>query len=455
MTSMSHSADGNNSSPWPVHRRPAVKTALIRTESSSTRGSIMWSATIRQMRFVDGVRPLRFPPFRRQFTAQAASMTGTALAPVAMTFGVLNTTGSVTALSLVLAAYAVPELALMVVGGVWADRLPQHLVMMTTDLVRFGAQTTFGLCLITGYAPLPLLMGLQAVNGVSHAFNLPSRLGLTRVTAPEGMFQQASALLAITDDGSRTIGPLLAGVLTSTVGPGWALVVDGVTYLASALLLAGLRLPRREREHSGFRDDLREGWTQVCKRSWLWTSIAYFFLFNLVYAVFLVLGPAQLQSRHGGALQWGIVAAVLSAGSLSGNALALRINTRYLLRWPRTMQFAAIPLIVTLAFGAPLPVLIAGAFLMGLVTAFPDALWYTAIQQEVPGPAISRVSAFDVLGSEAGRPAGYMLAAALLKIGSATSLLAVAVVFALATAATLTVRDTRHLTRRPPSERST
>lgn len=375
-------------------------------------------------------------------------MTGTALAPVAMTFGVLNATGSATALSLVLAAYAVPELALMVVGGVWADRLPQHRVMMVADTVRFGAQTTFGVCLITGHAPLLLLMGLQVVNGTAHAFNLPSRLGLTRATAPDGMFQQASALLALTDDGSRTIGPLLAGVLTAAIGPGWALVIDGATYLASALLLAGLRLPQPERARNGFRDDLREGWTQVRKRNWLWTSVAYFFLFNLVYAVFLVLGPVQIQSHHGGALQWGIVAAVLSAGSLSGSALALRITTRYLLRWPRAMQFAAIPMIVSLALDAPLVVLVISAFVMGLVTAFPDALWYTAIQQEVPGPAISRVSAFDMLGSEAGRPAGYVLAAALLKIGSAKALLTVAVVFCLATAATLTVRETRQLTRK-------
>jgi MFS family permease len=406
-------------------------------------------ATIRWVRFSEGVRPLGYPLFRRQFTAQAASMVGTALAPVAMTFGVLDATGSTAALSLVLAAYAVPELVLMVVGGVWADRLPQHRVMMVTDLARFAAQTTFGLCLITGNAPLLLMMGLQVVNGVGHAFNLPSRLGLTKATAPDGMFQQASALLAITDDGSRTIGPLIAGVLTSSIGPGWALVIDGATYLVSALLLAGLRLPRAERVRSCFRDDLGEGWSEVRKRAWLWTSIVYFFLFNMVYAVFLVLGPVQMQNRHGGgALQWGIVAAALSVGSLSGNALALRINTHYLLRWPRVMQFAAIPLIVALAFDAPQAVLVVGAFLMGLVTSFPDALWYTAIQQEVPGPAISRVSAFDVLGSEAGRPVGYVLAAVLVDTGSVTSLLSVAVVFCFATAATLTVRETRQLTRR-------
>jgi MFS family permease len=399
------------------------------------------------MRFIDAVRPMHHKSFRRQFMAQAASMTGTTLAPVAMAFGVLDVSGSATALSLVLASYAVPELALMVVGGVWADRLPRHRVMMMTDLARFVAQTAFGVCLLTKHAPLAALMAFQVVNGVANAFNRPARLGLTKATAPAGMFQQASALLAITDDVTGIIGPLFAGVLAASIGPGWALVIDGGTYLGSALLLAGLRLPWPERARGGFREDVREGWMQVRKRAWLWSSVAYFALFNLVYAIFVILAPAQLHSRHGGALQWGAVAATMSAGSLCGNALALRVTTRYLLRWPRAMQFAAIPLIVALALNAPLLLLVVSAFLMGLVMSFPDALWYTALQQEVPGPAISRVSSFDVLGSAAGRPVGYMLAAVLLRIGSAKSLLAIAVVFFLATAASLAVRETRHLTR--------
>jgi MFS family permease len=399
------------------------------------------------MRLSDAVRPLRHKSFRRQFIAQAVSMTGTTLAPVAMAFGVLDVTGSATALSLVLGSYALPQLALMPVGGVWADRLPRHLVMMATDLTRFVAQTAFGVCLLTGHAPLAALMALQVFNGVASAFNRPARLGLTKATAPAGMFQQASALLAMTDDITGIIGPLAAGILAVSIGPGWALVIDGATYLGSALLLSSLRLPWSKPARGGFREDLREGWMEVRKRAWLWSSVAYFALFNLVYAVFVVLGPVRLHSRHGGALQWGAVAAAMSIGSLCGNALALRITTRYLLRWPRIMQFAAIPLIVALALNAPPVVLIATAFLMGVVISFPDALWYTALQQEVPGPAISRVSSFDVLGSAAGRPVGYALAAVLLNVGSATSLLAIAIVVFLAIVATLAVRETRHLAR--------
>ncbi len=389
---------------------------------------------------------LRHRPFRRQFTARAVSLTGTALAPVATAFGVLKATGSPAVLGLVLASYSLPMLLLMVVGGVWADRLPQHRVMMAADTVRFGTQTSFGLILIAHHAPLGVMMALQATSGVAAAFAQPATLGLTTATAPEGAFQQASALLAVTNNVTGVIGPALGGVLTETVGAGWALVVDGLSYLGSALLLSGLDVGASRRPATGFLAEVRQGWAQVRNRSWLWSSIGFFALFNLVYAVFTVLGPVQLHGRRDGALLWGVVMVAVNIGSLCGNALALRTTPRYLLRWPRLLQLAAIPLIIALAVGGSPVLLAGGAFLMGLAMSFPDALWFTALQQEIPAEAISRVSSFDLLGSTALRPVGYSVAG-LLVASPTRSLLVTAAVFAAAILATFAAPGTRHLTR--------
>ena len=84
------------------------------------------------------ISPLRHRPFRHQFIAQAISMTGSTLTPVAVAFGVLHATGSAKALGLVMAAYSVPMLVLMLAGGVWADRLPRHRLMMTADAALEG-----------------------------------------------------------------------------------------------------------------------------------------------------------------------------------------------------------------------------------------------------------------------------------------------------------------------------
>ncbi len=68
--------------------------------------------------------PLRSSRFRLLFFGQTVSAAGDRLVPVALAFGVLELTGSVTDLGLVLAATELPNVLLVLLAGVWADRLP-------------------------------------------------------------------------------------------------------------------------------------------------------------------------------------------------------------------------------------------------------------------------------------------------------------------------------------------
>lgn len=404
------------------------------------------------MRLGQMIAPLRHAPFRNQFLAQAISMTGSSLTPVAVAFGVLQATGSARDLGLVLAAYSVPMLILMIVGGVWADRLPRHRLMMSADLVRFATQTSFGLLLITGHTPLWAMMAIQALGGAAQAFGRPATLGLTAATAPPESLQQANALLAVTTDLTGIAGPLLAGGLTVTVGAGWALVIDGASFLGSAFLLSRLSLPPVVRRQQHFLTEVRDGFREVVRRDWLWSSILYFAMFHVVMSLFFVLGPARLAETPNGALSWGAITASLSVGMLCGNALALRITPRYLLRWPRFAELLTLPMIAALAVAAPIWVMIPAALIMGVIMSFPDALWFTALQQEIPEEAISRVSSFDYLGSFAFRPVGYALAAVLVTVGAGPSLWAIGALFAAVTLGTLALPGTRNLERRPAAQ---
>ena len=93
--------------------------------------------------------------FRLLFLGRTASLLGSAFAPVALAFAVLDDLdGSATALGLVLAGIWVPQVIFILVGGVWADRVPRNLVMAGTDLVMFATQGTVALLLLTGNAEL-------------------------------------------------------------------------------------------------------------------------------------------------------------------------------------------------------------------------------------------------------------------------------------------------------------
>jgi MFS family permease len=393
---------------------------------------------------------LREAAFRHQYISRTISQLGSALAPVAMAFGVLESTGSTAALGFVLAAFSVPQLVFMLAGGVWADRIPRQWLMMLADGVRCATQTTFGLLLLTHHTRLWELVVLQAITGLAAAFNFPASMGLTRDTVGPGQIQAANGLLALTRDLTFAVGPLVAGIVVVFTGAGWALVFDGVTFAASAAILAGLRLPARppRTEKPNFIRELAAGWREVHTRTWVWLSIIYFMVFNLVFAAIDVLGPASVAGRARGALTWGAVAAGLSAGSLLGNTLSLRLRPRRLLAAGRWWQLLAVPLCIALGLAAPIPVLVVGAVMAGVAISYPDALWYTALQQHIPEQAMSRVMSFDAMGSFVLRPVSYTTAAAAVAVlGVERALITGGVVIAVFGLSTLLAPGVRSLTR--------
>src|SRR2546428_8474887 len=112
--------------------------------------------------------------FRYVFLANASSAFGDNVAPIALTFGVLDISPTASALGLVLAARSVPFVVFLLVGGVWADRLRRQRVMVASDLVRFATQAITAWLLIAGGARLWELAVLQAVNGAAGAFYQPA-----------------------------------------------------------------------------------------------------------------------------------------------------------------------------------------------------------------------------------------------------------------------------------------
>jgi MFS family permease len=94
----------------------------------------------------DALAPLRAREFRFLFAGRTISFAGSAMAPVALAFAVLELTGSKTDLGLVLAARSIPQVVLLLVGGVWADRLSRHHVMVASNVLSGAAQAVLPCC---------------------------------------------------------------------------------------------------------------------------------------------------------------------------------------------------------------------------------------------------------------------------------------------------------------------
>jgi MFS family permease len=351
---------------------------------------------------------LRRRDFRLLFGAQAISVVGDRIVPVALAFAVLALTGSVRDLGFVLAAQTLPLVAFLLVGGVFADRLPRRAVMVSADLVRCASQGVVAALLITGHARLWHLLVLQAVHGTGTAFFNPAAVGLMPLTVPAEELQEANALRGIAISAAQVAGPSLSGVLVTTIGSGWALAVDSGTFAVSALLLALLRLPPQERlAVQSFLRDLRDGWNEFTARTWVWVIVAGASIANALIASFFVLGPAIAKRSLGGAGQWGAIVAAMGIGSFLGGAVALRVRVRRpLLAGSLLLLPWALPLLL-LGLRAPTAAIAIAVLVAGLGNILFNTLWETALQQHVPPAGLSRVSAYDWFGSLAAQPLAF------------------------------------------------
>jgi MFS family permease len=395
--------------------------------------------------------PLREREFRLLFAGRAVSLLGSAIAPVALAFAVLGLTGSKTDLGIILAARQVPLIVFILVGGIWADRLPRNHVMVAADLVSALSQATVATLLITGKAEIWHLVALAAVNGCSSAFFFPASQGVIPQTVPPQLLQAANALLRLGINGSLIGGAAVAGFLVAAFGSGTALAVDAATYFLGAVFIALMRLPaslKMEAQH--FLRELGEGWREFRMRTWLWVIVIQFSLVNAVESGGLnVLGPAVAEDELGGARDFGLILTAQAIGLVVGGVVGLRYRPKHMLL-VATGAILLMPIVlVVLGFPAPLPILLAAAFLAGIGIETFGILWDTTMQQEIPPAALSRVYSYDLLGSVAFVPIGLAVAGPVADlIGVREALWGGAAIVFLATLPVFAVRDVRNLQRR-------
>jgi MFS family permease len=217
---------------------------------------------------------------------QTLSNLGSALVPVALAFAVLDLTGSATDLGLVLLASRLPNMVLVLTGGVVADRRSRRGVMLASDAVRCLTQAATALLLTTGTARLWELLALQAAHGAAAAFFDPAATGLLPETVGPGRLQQANALLGLSRSATGILGQVGAGILVATVGAGLALGVDAASFAASTCSLALLRTARTTAASrtASFIAQLANGWSEFRARSWLWAPVLHVAMLNLVGA---------------------------------------------------------------------------------------------------------------------------------------------------------------------------
>lgn len=350
--------------------------------------------------------------FRLVFSSTSVSAFGDGVSTIALAFAVLHIGGSATALGLVIAARQGAAAAITVAAGVWADRLRRHRVLVSAATVQGVMQAAAGTLVITGRAEVWMLVVLSVGYGLADGFVLPTSQGLIPAIVSSTRLQQANALLGLSRSTLEVVGPAIGGVLVAAGSPGGALLVDAATFGAAALLLVRVSIPKRSDsvEPEPFLAEMRHGWNEFRRQTWIWTTIVFFGIGNCVSMSTYVLGPLVSEQHYSGARTWAWLVSSFAAGTIFGGLVALRFRpSRPLV----ASCVATVPWILQpLALGlrAPVQVLVAVAVVAGIGLAIHLALWFTVFQRHVPEESRSRVSSYDALGSFVLVPIGSAVA---------------------------------------------
>ncbi|QUQ62676.1 MFS transporter [Kutzneria sp. CA-103260] len=393
---------------------------------------------------------LRHRSFRWLTLGRGISFVGNAMAPIALAFAVLDLTGSVADLGLVVAARSVANVALLLAGGVLADRLPRAVVLQGSSLGAGISQALVASLVLTGTASVPLLAVLGVVNGALSAAFLPASSALTPQTVPADLLRTANAASRMTRSVAMIAGGSVAGVLVAAVGPGWGIAADALGFLLAAVCFMRVRVAEPARERSHVLADLRDGWTEFTGRTWLWVVVAQFLFVNAINAGGLqVLGPA-IADQTFGRTAWGLALAAETVGALVGGFVAMRWQPRHALAVGVALVVLDAGPLVGLAVAPTVVVMVVTLALTGFGMEQAGIAWDVSLPHHIPADRLARVYSYDAVGSFIAIPLGQVVAGPVAAaIGTQSALLAGAGITVLATVAALGSRSVRTLSSVP------
>ena len=393
---------------------------------------------------------MRFVAFRWLLAGSTVNMLGSSIAPVALTFAVLDLGGSATDLGVVLGLYALADVAALMFGGVLGDRLARNVMMQGSSAAAALVQGFAAASLVGGWSSIPLLAGIGVINGALGALGGPSSQAITPQTVPGGVLPAAVAWRRLCRNVAQIVGAGVAGLLVVWVGTGWCLAVDAASFAVAALCYSRIRVPPSPSPAKAtVLADLRAGADEVFRHTWLWVLILQALLYHLFYGGAQgVLGPIVVADTIS-IPAWGWALSSIMAGFVAGGLVTLRWRPRRLL-YVGTCLLALTALFpAAMAFSDSLLVVLAGAFAHGFGLEIFSVAWDLAIQQNVAPEKLARVYSFDMAGSFIARPLGLALTGPVAGIVGYRSWLAVvAAVIVASTATALIAPDVRRLERR-------
>jgi len=277
------------------------------------------------------MRALRHRNFQLFFSGQLISLTGTWMQTVAQSWLVYRLTGSSLLLGSVGFASQIPVFLVAPIGGMVADRVNRHKVVISTQIASMVLAFILAALTLTHTVKVWQIFVLAALLGVVNAFDIPGRQSFLVDMVGRDDLMNSIALNSSMFNGARVIGPAIAGILVARIGEGWCFFANGVSYIAViiGLLLMRVHCPRRSESDSPL-EDIIEGFRWSSHTGPIRSLLLLLGVVSLVGMPYTVLMPIFADRiLHGGARGLGILMGFTGIGALLGAlTLALRSGVR-------------------------------------------------------------------------------------------------------------------------------
>ena len=354
---------------------------------------------------------------KRLFIARFISNFGNGMGPIALAFGILALpNGSANVLGFVLGVTTVAFLIMTPFGGVIADKYGRARMVGLTDMAAGLVLLVQVAYFATGDVPIAVLLIVNGFFGLMWGIFWPAFSGLMPAVLPEAGLQKGNALNAFMTNAGVILGAAAAGLLIDIFGVALTLAIDAISFIVSGFMISTFRhlTPRAEISENTMLDDLIHGWRVFLSFRWIVIIVASFSFIVMCWAAAEnVLGPLIALEHFNGAKSWSFVITAESAGLIVGSIIAIKVKPKYPMRFLMLSSFSITFYIWSMAKPQSLLMIAFGAFLFGITLDLWGTLWYTALQRKVPRDSLSRVSAFDGMGSMMFRPVGLAIAAPL------------------------------------------
>lgn len=304
--------------------------------------------------------------FRLYFAGLAATSAAGWLARLATDSLMIELTGDVGLVALVVASQLLPSIVLGPWGGVLSDRFAPRRTVVLTQLVVVLAALCLGVPAILGTAGVPLIVASSLLLGVAAAFEAPARAVLLVQVVGTRALPNAMSLNAAVQQLAGILGALLTAGLVAIIGSGWALVAAPVGPLAGIVMLLGIR---RSALHPAIkvaarRGQIREAIRYVRRKPEIRTALLLISSLAFFALTASILMAWSANERYGlGTLGYTLFQTASAVGALLGSLLAAR--RRQLRLRDSALLLAGSGLVWACSGLAPF----AGLFVVGLVAS--------------------------------------------------------------------------------------